>query len=166
MSARARRPTDDIGTEIFDADRTRRAAAPRSAAGGEHDLTEGPPRVAAVEHATPTRVDAPRLEPGSPTEHAAQRERSEPIRVISMKDPPSVPWPPRDEPRVPLHVQLRSMAELSRRNDTPVSLGRLAPPRDPRQARARRLRDNAVWACVAIALASLVAVAVWLIAGR
>jgi hypothetical protein len=97
---------------------------------------------------------------------AAAAERSEPIRVFSMKDHTEVQQRRSEEHRVPLHVQLRSLAEVSGRNDTPVGLGRLAPPRDPRQARARRWRDNVVWACVAIVLATVIAVVVWLIAGR
>jgi hypothetical protein len=91
-------------------------------------------------------------------------ERSEPLQIISMKD--QLARQPRREERRPLQVQLRSLAEVSGRNDTPVNLGRLAPPRDPRQARARRLRANVMWGCVAIVLACGISLVVWFVAGR
>ena len=67
--------------------------------------------------------------------------------------------------RIPLHVQLRSMAEVAGVHESP-RLGNLAPPHDPRRARARRLRGNLAWACVAIALASAISLAIWFLAGR
>jgi hypothetical protein len=45
-------------------------------------------------------------------------------------------------------------------------MGRLAPPRDPREARARRVRSNLWWAAVALALACVITLAIWWIAGR
>jgi len=133
----------------------------------ELDATEVNPRQGApVERATPTHVDPRRpVEQATPTEVTARPERSEPIRVISMKDHAGI-HKPAAEDRPPLHVQLRSMAEVARRRDTPVGLGRLAPPRDPRQARARRFRANAVWALVAAVLAGAISVTIWWIAGR
>jgi len=125
-----------------------------------------------VEYATPTHVDqgpggAPEPPGGQavPVESRRRLERSEPIRVISMKDH-EAPKPRAEEARVPLHVQLRSMAEVAGLHDAPVDLGNLAPPRDPRQARARRLRANVVWAGVAIVLACVISLAIWFIAGR
>jgi len=109
----------------------------------------------------PDRPDAQAV----PIERKPRLERSEPIRVISMKDH-EASKPRAEEPRVPLHVQLRSMAEVAGLHDAPVGLGNFAPPRDARQARARRLRANVVWACVAIGLACAISLAIWFIAGR
>jgi hypothetical protein len=104
----------------------------------------------------------------TPTSLAARPERSEPIRVISMKDQAGAGQPriTEEPPRVPLHVQLRTMAEVAGMHDPPSALGRLAPPHDPRQVRNRHRRDNLVWACVAIVLAGGISLAIWLIAGR
>jgi hypothetical protein len=64
-----------------------------------------------------------------------------------------------------MQVHLRSFAD-ARRHETPVGLGHLAPPRDPRKARTRRLVDNLMWGCIAIMLACGIMLAIWLIAGR
>jgi len=133
-------------------------------------------------YATPTHIDQgpaqgsdqgpggeasdPPADQAVPAVRKQRLERSEPIRVISMKDHGEAPKPRSEDPRVPLHVQLRSMAEVAGLHDAPVGLGNLAPPRDPRQARARRLRANVVWAGVAIVLACAIALAIWFVAGR
>jgi hypothetical protein len=145
MSARAHRPTDEVATELSDEERqgALRATPPPSAS----PLDPHPP----IEAAAP--IERSRL------------ERSEPIRAISMKDHTAATKPRSEGVRGPLSVQLRSMAEVAGRNDTPVRLGHLAPPRDPRQARARRVRDNVVWAGVAVALACAISLAIWFIAG-
>jgi hypothetical protein len=129
---------------------------------GEATAVTPRPGRAQIELATPTEIDPQPAAPAAPVARGASR--SEPIRVISMKDP-SEPQKPRAEGRVPLHVQLRSMAEVAGR-DAPIELGRLAPPRDPKQARARRRRANLLWACVAVALACAITLACWLVAGR
>ena len=120
------------------------------------------------EHETPTRVDASTraVEQGTPTELVARPERSEPIRVFSMKDQTEAARPHRDEPRAPLHVQLRAMADVAGLCEPQAGLGRLAPPRDPRQARQRRRRANVAWAGVAVVLACGISLVIWLIAGR
>jgi hypothetical protein len=177
MTTRARRPTDETGTEVHDRGRGRAlfggspgdrvGAAPESPQSWERDATEvaARPGAPAVEQPTPTPIDPrPPLEPGTPTELSARPERSEPIRVISMKDRADTARP-RTEPRAPLHVQLRSMAEVAGLQEPRNALGRLAPPRDPREVRARRRRDNVVWACVAIILACAISLAIWFVAG-
>jgi hypothetical protein len=89
----------------------------------------------------------------------------EPIRVISMKDA-SGPRKPRTDERRAVKVQLRSIAEARRHDTPPAGLGHLAPPRDPKKARNRRLIDNVIWGCVAIMLACAIMLAIWLVAGR
>jgi hypothetical protein len=181
---RSRRPTQE-GVGVANPERRRallgtppRGAAmtaPGAAQGESWELvTEVTPRpvpAMAAEQATPTRVDAPVPVPpagpeqATPTERTARPERSEPVRVISMKDPAEASRQRAAEPRVPLHVQLRTMAEVAGVHE-PAGLGRLAPPHDPRRARMRRRRANLAWACLGVALAAGISLAIWLIAGR
>jgi len=156
MTDRSRRSTQSgTGVAPTGAPGTAPPAAPPGARSEsfESDVTDETPRpvMHAVEVPTPTEVTAP-------------TERSEPIRVISMKDA-TAGRRPTDERRA-VQVQLRTIADVRRRHQTPVDLGHLAPPRDPRQARKRRLVDNIVWGCIAIMLACGVMLAIWLIAGR
>lgn len=179
MTARARGPTDEDGTEIFDPEcrrvlfgaspGDRVGAAPTPPESWDRDATEMTPLPGQppVEHATPMHIDPSRpIEQGTPTELTRRPECSEPLRVISMKERTEGEPPRRDEPRVPLHVQLRSMAEVAGIRDRSSGLGRLAPPHDPHRARRRRRRDNAVAVCVGLVLASGISLAIWLIAGR
>ncbi len=163
MSERVRTSTDESSP-----------ASPSSFESFEQAVTDVTARPGALadEHAAEAAVDPlADLEP-TPVDHEAPVEpmrgaaRSEPVRVISMKDHPELQRPRPEPLPVPLHVQLRSIADVARgRRDTPVGLGHLAPPRDPREARARRLRDNVVWACVAIVLACAIMLAIWFLAG-
>jgi hypothetical protein len=154
MSPRARRPTDEAVTELRDPDRLPLRIGVRPGDG-------------AVELATPTQLDPRRpIEQGTPTAIAARPERSEPIRVISMKERTTAQLARAEEQRVPLHVQLRSMAEVAGRHDTPAGLGHLAPPRDGREVRARHARANLVWVCAGIVLACAISLAIWFVAGR
>jgi hypothetical protein len=157
MTVRAPRSTEDQAPGRADA-----PASPEAHDSFERDKTREGMGFAGVAQATQVVARRP-VEQGTPIE-VARPERSEPIRVFSMKDQ-TAPRRRPDEQRAPLHVQLRSLAEVARRNDTPVGLGRLAPPRDPRQARARRLRGNLGWACVALGLAGAISLAIWLAAG-
>jgi hypothetical protein len=163
--------------------------APGAARGESWELvTDVAPRPVPVEQATPTRIDTPvpvppaavlaplagAAEQATPTELTARFERSEPIaaappseplRAISMKDRAEGRTRAPVEQRVPLHVQLRAIAEVAGVHEA-AGLGRLAPPHDPRQARSRRRRANLAWAGVAVALAAGISIAIWLIAGR
>jgi hypothetical protein len=174
MTARARRPTQD-GTGVHDHGRRRVlfGASPGDRVAGaseswDHDATEVTPRPAQPPAQLSAQSPAqPPIDQATPTELTARPERSEPLRVISMKDRTGDDARPRNaEHRVPLHVQLRSMAEVAGLRDPRNALGRLAPPHDPRRARRRRQRDNAMWACVAIVLACGISLGIWLIAGR
>lgn len=188
MTMRSRRSTQE-GTGVFDPERRRAllgtppsGTAVRASGAATQEswelVTEVAPRPVPVEQATPTRIDTPVpvppagvAEQATPTELTARIERSEPIavppieplRVISMKDQAGARAAA--EPRVPLHVQLRTIAEVAGVHE-PAGLGRLAPPHDPRQARKRRQRANLAWAGVAVILAAGISIAIWLIAGR
>src|SRR5262245_21414487 len=167
MTTRARRPTDETGTEVYTPE-TRRAlvgASPGDRIAEQATPTEIDSELPTPVASSPTPVEAMPVEQATPTVVAARPERSEPIRVISMKN--RAPSEPRaEEPRVPLHVQLRSMAEVAGTHGRAAGLGHLAPPRDPQQARRRRQRDNVVWACAAILLACAISLGIWFIAGR
>lgn len=192
MTMRSRRSTQE-GTGVFDPERRRallgtppsgtsmRASGAATQGESWELVTEVAPRpvpTIPVEQATPTRIDTPVpvppagvAEQATPTELTARFERSEPIaippgeplRVISMKDQAEARAAA--APRVPLHVQLRTIAEVAGVHE-PAGLGRLAPPHDPRQARKRRQRADLAWAGVAVVLAAGISVAIWLIAGR
>jgi hypothetical protein len=188
MTERSRRATQE-GTGVGNPEQRRtllgtppRGAAmtaPGAAPGESWELaTEVSSRPVPVEQATPTRIDgsvpvppgtlappADAAEQATPTELTARPERSEPLRVISMKDQAEGGTRVPAEPRVPLHVQLRAMAEVAGVHEA-AGLGRLAPPHDPRQARWRRRRANLAWTCLAVALAGGISFTIWLIAGR
>ncbi|HEX4418177.1 MAG TPA: hypothetical protein VH165_09785 [Kofleriaceae bacterium] len=151
---------DSLGAHDFENDATKQAARP--------------PR-GSVELATPTQIDPPPDDAAGAAgttsgpiavvqTFSRGAERSEPIRVISMKDNAEAPKPRED--RVPLHVQLRSLAEVAGQRDKPEQLGHLAPPRDPRQAHARQVRGNILLIVGGIALAAAIALVIWLVAGR
>jgi hypothetical protein len=157
MTMRARRPTDETGTEVYTPERRR---ALFGASPGDR---------IAVEPATPTQIDGelptPIASAPTPVEASLPIERSEPIRVISMKNR-AQSEPRAEEARVPLHVQLRSMAEVAGMHGRSAGLGHLAPPRDAQQARKRRQHDNVVWVCAAVILACAISLGIWFIAGR
>ena len=173
MSARAHPPTNDVGSAVFDpAGLQPPSGAAVAASRGsseavdcfEGDATEENPRqdLAAVEQPTPTEID-----PSAPLPLVARPERCEPVQVISvisMMDH-TEGQRPKPEPRVRLHVQLRTLAEVSGSHEVQRGLGYLAPPRDPARKRERQLGDHAVLACVAVLLAGAIALAIWFVAG-
>ena len=166
MSARARRPTDDAGTDVYSSEQQRAllgAAIPtplsaERALESFEDPTEVNPQVAAGEPALPT---GPEADQATPVDVAAGVDRSEPFQVISMKEHLELLEPP--EPKAPLHVQLRSMGEAARRRDTPpAGLGHLAPPRELQRPR-RHLLTRARLIAIAVIVVGGVALARWLL---
>ncbi len=102
--------------------------------------------------------------PGLPL---APGPRSESFKAVSMKTPTDPKTDtPRDKPPVRAlpEVRLRAMSELSQNQTPPKGVGFLAPPYDPREARSRRRRDNAIWGSVAVMVAAVVMLAVWFLA--
>lgn len=165
MSTRSRPPTDPQRTAIYDPER-----APRAGQG------------AGAEIATPTDLAAPLpppplvsplasspaqpLPPILPQAPPVSAYDSQPIRVISLKAPGEA-----SEDRGPVkqhRPRLRRLSEVAPRARVatpPGGLGYLAPPRDPREARTRRLRDYVRWGAVVVIVAGAVTLAVWFIAG-
>jgi hypothetical protein len=96
---------------------------------------------------------------------------SEPLRVISLKAPGEGRGD-RSEPSVPVRQhqpRLRPLSEVSQQRHAahtpPGGLGYLAPPRDPKEAQARRWREYVVWGSVVVMLAGVVTLGVWFLAG-
>lgn len=93
------------------------------------------------------------------------KEVATPIKAISMKTP-AVERPALDpslDQRPQPRVKLRAMSELGL-NQKQQDLGRLAPPRDPNAAAARRRQDYLVWGSVSVIVASVVALIIWFLA--
>lgn len=113
--------------------------------------TAGGPTVGGPDDDDPTEVDRKAAAPG---------DSAPKIRAISMKTP-HAEAPPRKVAGVPpVHIQLRNLSEVT--PTTPAqNLGRLAPPYDPVAARKRSIREYIVWTCVALILASGIALIVW-----
>jgi hypothetical protein len=96
--------------------------------------------------------------------HDPPAAASQKIVAISMKTPADpnlahVKLPERELP----HVRLRAMSEVSRAN-MPLNLGNLAPPYDPSEARKRNMKEYVLWGCIAVILASAIALVVWFVA--
>jgi hypothetical protein len=159
MSARSRPPTDEQRTVIHDGPprrahtSTRRGVSKHDERDDEPTERSEPPRHGdAVEQATPTEVRRP--------------ERSEPIKVVSMKTPAEVAVERRGHAAVPV-VQIRSLSEVKRMHDTPPGgFGTLAPPRDPKGVAVRKLRDFVIWGCAVVIVACGVMLGVWFLARR
>ena len=146
---RSRPPTDQQRTGVYDPDRPADRATKKGLG---------------LERSTPTEVTPPPVTPPA-------KDQSQPIRVISLKSPGDGATDSSEE-RQPVKVhqpRIRSLSEVSpQRNRVatpPGGLGYLAPPRDPRQARTRRLRDYVLWGSVVVMLAGVVMLGVWFLAG-
>jgi hypothetical protein len=83
------------------------------------------------------------------------------FRAISMKSPDGVTKKALEPPVLPA-MKLRAMSEFHRAQ-TPQNLGNLAPPYDAHEARKRTAQDYAMWGCIAVILASGIALAVWFV---
>jgi len=132
-------------------------------------------RGAGVEIATPTEVTppaAPAPAAAAPAQAIAPAQAwSEPLRVISLKAPGEGRGD-RSEPSVPVRQhqpRIRPLSEVSQQRHAahtpPGGLGYLAPPRDPREAQARRWREYVLWGSVVVMLAGVVTLGVWFLAG-
>jgi hypothetical protein len=160
MTARSRQPTDDAGATRFDPDPLHALATPAAAPDRSLGSSVGFDSFEAAATEVNSQHGFPGVERATPTDIDPEHP---PIRVISMKDHEDKTRI--DQPRAPLHVQLRSLAELSSKHRVQRDLGHLAPPRDPRQARARQVRRYALRVGVALGLAAAITLAIWLAAG-
>lgn len=95
---------------------------------------------------------------------AAPAPAKQAFQTISMKTPADPNMKPieKAEREMP-HVRLRAMSEVAKQNQ-PQNLGNLAPPYNPAEARARTMRELVVWGCLAVMIASAIALVVWFVA--
>lgn len=96
-------------------------------------------------------------EDARPTQRRMERPR---VRAISMKTPSAIA--PEKAARPKPEVKLAAPPTTA----VPAPRGRLAPPRDTRELRVRRAHDAVVRTSVAVIVAAIVALVIWLIAGR
>jgi hypothetical protein len=151
MSARSRPPTDDdTQTSVYDSQNLR----------SKKPTARGTPPAPRARTPTARRREA--LEQATPTEIQPRFDRSEPIRVISMKTPADLE--PKAQAKLPV-VKLRALSDVTQ-SQPGLALGRLAPPRDPKEVRARRLRDYVIWGSVVVMLTCIVMLAIWFLARR
>jgi hypothetical protein len=185
VSARRKTPTVDDNKKAAILDRSKHGSQ-----FGEADPTvvDGPLGGPTMEHAAPTNA-APTVM-ARPLPQMAQRPAAAPIQVISKKDasaPIQViskkaaesapiqaismktpgsgrPAAPENPPTPMLHrPKLRAVSEVSPAQQ-PQNFGNVAQPYDPKQARARALREYVIWGCLAVILASGIALVVWFVA--
>ena len=178
--------TEDVDTEVFDDERRARARSPTirgmEPSASSPTLPKGTlPRATDPledEHTdvdpeqqdnAKTRIAVPRSK--RPTKRGTTKtaspkpvapERSEPLPIISMKDALSASTEKRAAKEH--RVQLRPLSEVRRADTQPQNLGFLAPPRDPKGVRVRRLHDLVVWGSVVVIVSCLVMLAVWFLA--
>ena len=158
MSARARKPPtqppdrpsmEDAPTTIYDSGEDlpkRKRPAPVTAKGS---APPEPPTI--VDRPVPQAVKA-----------ISKKEPSAPIQAISMKTPGDQQRAPQpDNPPTPIipRPKLRAVSEVTPAHQQ--NLGNLASPYDPKEARSRAVREYVIWACVAVILASAIALVVW-----
>jgi hypothetical protein len=84
------------------------------------------------------------------------------LKAISMKTPGAPVAQPELPARELPQVKLRSLSEVTKARTQ--NLGRLAPPRDPGEVRARRVQDYVVWGSLSVVLACAIALGVWFLA--
>jgi hypothetical protein len=167
---RSRPPTDEIKTEIYDSDGGRptvelatkigRQPRPPKLPAIDTEATEKTKRPS-VEVAEATEISRhPPIEQGTPTDV----NRAEPLRVISMKTPAELEAEKRSKLVPKAHI--RSIAEVSGAHHKRSEMGFLALPRDAKQARGRRVVSNLYWAATVVAIALVVALALWFVTQR
>jgi len=127
-----------------------------------------------IDDDAPTTVDpsarfpegrAPDLQASGPIQVTSMKTPHEAGPVaISMKTPMDQAAAPANTPIVK-RPKLRAISEITPLpHAQPQNLGYLAPPRDPAEVRSRRVRDLVIWSCVAVIVASVVALVIWFVA--
>ena len=139
--ARQRPPTDELRTEIYDSQRTR------------------------VEKPTKKGFESGRVEIGTPTDlDPPRKERSEPIRVISMKTPAEAAAEKKQAKQHKANIRLLSEVVASKNATPPRGMGYLAPPVNQKERNVRKLRDWLIWGSVLVIISCVVMLAVWFLA--
>ncbi len=146
--ARQGPPTDEdeLKTEIYDSQQRARGKKPTKRGHESGELT--------LEIGTPTAIDPP-------------RERSEPIRVISMKTPGEVAAEKKKMTAKTHRPEIRALSDVVGRSATPPQgMGNFAPPVNHKERNVRKLRDWLIWGSVLVMISCVVMLGVWFLAGR
>ncbi len=160
---RRRPPTDEQKTEIYDSQSGKRAktATKKGFESGEIGL----PAERAVEIGTPTDIDP--VVAATTSKGPPPRDRSEPIRMISMKTPAEIAAEKKKVEAKQHKAEIRALSDVVGRHNTPPrGMGYLAPPVDHRQRRVRKLRDWVIWGSVLLIISCAVMLGVWFLATR
>lgn len=145
---RKRPSTEEQRTSIYDSNAGKRAKS-ETRKGFESGQITAP---IVPEIGTPTQIDPP-------------RERSEPIRVISMKSPAEIAAEKKQAKKH--NVEIRALSDVVRQHQTPTrGMGYLAPPADPKERQVRKVRDWLIWGSVLVIISCAVMLAVWFLATR
>ena len=190
MSARPRKPPtqdpiEDSPTTIYDSSEDHRPRGARGGAKAAATILDKPQPAKTVvdppktRNAGPTLVDKPvKGKPPTPTSGlplaagsappappVVPRNATGPIQAVSMKTPGTHKPEPVANPPTPIlpRPKLRGAAEVTPAKQA-QNLGQLAKPYDPKEARARRMREYVIWGCIAVILASAIALVVWFVA--
>jgi hypothetical protein len=160
---RQRPPTDEQKTSIFDSKNLKRPKNPTKKGFESGEIAV--PRET-LEIGTPTEFDPPR-----PVPVRQDKERSEPIRMISMKTPAEIAADKKQQKKLieakKHRAEIRQLSDVVRaKTAPPIAMGNLAPPIDHRQRRGRKVRDWLIWGSVLVIISCVVMMGVWFLAGR
>ena len=146
------------------ASRTDQPAASRAAATVPARPVPAAVKAIANQDAAAKQQPAPTQEPAAPIQVISKKNQSEPMRAISMKSPGEGREPMPENPPTPIlaRPKLRAVSEVTPAKQQ--NLGNLASPYDPKAARARATQEYVIWGCVAVILASAIALVVWFVA--
>ena len=165
---RQRPPTDEQKTSIYDSKNLKHRAKSDTRKGfesGEIALPTLPDKGQTIREVTvPTPLDI-----GTPTHIDPPREKSEPIKVISMKTPAAIAHEKQAAKKAQQKkhhkAEIRALSDVVRRDQTPPrAMGYLAPPADPKERQVRRLRDWLIWGSVLVIISCIVMLGVWFLA--
>ncbi len=176
MSARRKTPTLDESkkTAIFDSGKHGRRPAPSRYGEPDPTVVDGPlgrpdMQKPATNAAAPTAYAKPVpkavQQAVAPIQVISKKEPSAPIQAISMKTPGAQQNAAPENPPTPIlpRPKLRAVSEVKPAQQ-PQNFGTVAQPYDPREARARAMREYVIWGCLAVILASAIALVVWFVA--
>jgi len=167
MPQRGRPPTDELRTDIYDS-LAGRTKVVRPEDDETTEKTGAPERAARSTAQGYGRAGGTSSAPDSVRGSEPMRAQTPPAGVvaISLKTPAEIAAERKKKSVRIRKPNLRSIGEISGTHTPPQGLGFLAPPRDPDAARTRRNRSNVSWVIVALAIAVVVGVSIWVLSTR
>lgn len=142
---------------IYDSQQRARAKTPT-----KRGFESGQIAVPTIPDKGQTIRERPPLDIATPTEvDPLRKERSEPIRVISMKSPAET-----QKKQVKHHkAEIRALSDVTGKQQTPPrGMGYLAPPANQKERNVRKLRDGLMWGSVLVIISCVVMLGVWFLA--